>query len=81
MHKIAGINHAYKKAANRAPAKPRVRAGSSMPAAPVELAEPDALLEVCVPDDPDEPDVAVGFEPDEPVAPEEPDALEPPDEV
>ena len=52
-----------------------------MPAAPVELAEPDALLDVCVPDEPDEPeelepDVADGEEPEEP---EEPDAPAPPD--
>ena len=55
-----------------------------MPAAPVELAEPDALLEVCVPDEPEEPDELDPDEPDEDVAdgeepeePEEPDAPAP----
>lgn len=81
MHEAAEWITLYRKAAKRAPAKPRERAGSRMPAAPVALAEPDALLDVCVPDEPDEPealepDVADGEEPEEP---EEPDAPAPPD--
>ena len=56
MHEAAEWMTLYKKAAKRAPARPRDRAGSRRPAAPVALAEPDALLDVCVPDEPDEPE-------------------------
>ena len=71
----------YKKKAKRAPAAPRVRAGSSRPAALLPLAEADALLEEDEPElEPEpEPDVEVGLEPEEPEEPEDPDALEPPD--
>lgn len=46
-----------------------------MRAAPVELAAPDALLEVSEPPDGEdpEPDVEVGLEPEEPEEPEDPD--------
>lgn len=49
-----------------------------MPAAFVVLAEPEALLEVWVPEEPEESDVAVGLEPER-EEPEEPDAPAPPD--
>lgn len=68
-------------AANRAPAKPRPRAGSSMPAAPVDLAVLEELVEdlVSLPEEPVEPEpeldvvvVPLGLEPEEPDEPEEP---------
>ena len=78
----------YKKKAKKAPATPRVRAGSSMPAAPVE--EAVAALEDPEGDEPPSdpaPPVEVGLEPEEPDEPDEPEepavpeALELPDEL
>ena len=79
---IAGLMMLYRKKAKKAPATPRLRAGSSMPAAPVD--EAAAVPEVEEPEPASDPPVEVGLEPEEPDEPEEPavpDALEPRDEL
>lgn len=78
MHEIARSMIFYKKRAKRAPAAPRVRAGSSRPAAlPVEAA---AVLEVSEPVSSDpESDVEVGLELEVPDAVEPPDVMLPPE--